>query len=61
MMHKKIALDNREMTDTPDTVSLNQKGIQNQHNQTLGRIIKLWKPAVKNPVENATQIKVHFF
>jgi hypothetical protein len=53
MMHERISLDYREITDTLDTVSLNQENIQARHNQTLGKTLELWKPAVRNPVENA--------
>jgi hypothetical protein len=61
MMHEKISLDHRDITDTPDTILLTQKHIQNRHNETLGNIVRLWKPKVKNPTENATQMKVHSF
>jgi hypothetical protein len=61
MMHEKVVLEYRHMTDTAETVMMNAKMIQHRHNGSLTRIVKAWKPDVNHPKDNAADLKVSFF
>jgi hypothetical protein len=61
MMHERIALEFRHMTDTPETYTLGVKDIQHRHNETLTRIVAAWKSNISNLTDNAIYIKVSFF
>ena len=61
MMHEKIVLEYRHMTDTAETVMLNAKMIQHRHNETLACIVAAWKPEVNHPKDNTVDIKVSLF
>jgi hypothetical protein len=60
MMHESIVTEFRNKTNTSETAALNMKEIQARHNETLASIVRSWKPKVKNPRDNAADIRVSF-
>jgi hypothetical protein len=60
MMHERIVAQFRSKTNTAETAALNMKEIQARHNETLACIVRSWKPKVKNPKDNAVDVRVSF-
>jgi hypothetical protein len=60
MMHERIVAQFRSKTNTTETTALNMKEIQARHNETLACIVRSWKLKVKNPKDNAIDVRVSF-
>ena len=60
MIHERIVTEFRSKTKTAATVGLNMREIQTRHNETLTCIVRSWKPKVKNPKDNAMDVRVSF-
>jgi hypothetical protein len=61
IMHEEVSIQNRVKMSLPSVDYESDHTMKRRHNETLSRLVSIWKPHVKNLVEARIGIKVFLY